>query len=82
MNGSYPISDIDVILTPPTPPGGPVVNSCNTIRAPELCTVTNPAAGVWTATVVGFTVPTFGTPGGKETYTLRIAADGVVLKPQ
>ena len=27
MNGNYPISDVDVILTPPS---GPVVNSCNT----------------------------------------------------
>ena len=79
MNGSYPISDIDVILTPPS---GPVVNTCNTIRAPELCTVTNPLAGTWTATVVGFSVPTFGTPGGRESFTLRIAANGIVLLPQ
>ena len=79
MNGSYPISDIDVILTPPS---GPVINTCNTIRAPELCTVTNPVAGTWTATVVGFSVPTFGTPGGREMYTLRIAANGIVLLPQ
>ena len=27
MNGNYPISDVDVIFTPPS---GPVVNSCNT----------------------------------------------------
>jgi len=77
MNGHYPISDIDVILTPPS---GPVVNSCNTIRAPELCGVDDPVAGTWTATVVGFSVPTFGTPGGRERYTLRIAADDVVLR--
>jgi Subtilase family len=76
MNGEYPISDLDVILTPPT---GPVVNACSTIRTPELCTVPNPLAGTWTATVVGFSVPTFGTPGGSEQYTLRIEADGVVL---
>ena len=36
MNGNYPISDLDVILTPPS---GPVVNSCNTARTPELCVV-------------------------------------------
>jgi hypothetical protein len=76
MNGNYPISDIDVILTPPS---GAVINSCNTGRAPELCAVDNPVAGTWTATVVGFSVPTFGTPGGSETYTLRIAADDIVL---
>jgi hypothetical protein len=66
-----------VILTSPS---GPVVNSCNTIRAPELCGVDDPVAGTWTATVVGFSVPTFGTPGGKDNYTLRIAADDVVLR--
>ena len=72
MNGNYPISDIDVILTPPS---GPVVNSCNTARTPELCMVTNPVAGTWTATVVGFSIPDFGMPGGQEHYTLRIEAD-------
>ena len=36
MNGNYPISDLDVILAPPS---GPVVNSCNTVRTPELCVV-------------------------------------------
>jgi hypothetical protein len=79
MSGHYPISDVDVILTPPA---GAVVNSCNTGRAPELCAVDKPVAGTWKATVVGFSVPTFGTPGGREDYTLRIAADGNVLKPK
>lgn len=79
MNGSYPISDIDVVLVRPV---GTVVVSCATIRAPELCTVANPVAGTWTVRVIGFSVPTFGTPGSKETYTLRIAANGLVLKPQ
>ena len=77
MNGNYPISDIDVILTPPS---GPVVNSCNTVRTPELCVVANPVAGTWTARVVGFSVPDFGVPGNREHYTLRIEADNVVLK--
>ncbi|MCL4848220.1 MAG: S8 family serine peptidase [Acidobacteria bacterium] len=79
MNGHYPISDIDVILTSP---GGMVVNSCNTGRAPELCAVADPEPGTWTATVVGFSVSTFGTPGGREDYTLRVAADGMVLRPR
>jgi subtilisin family serine protease len=80
MNGNYPISDLDVILTPPT---GPVVNSCNTARTPELCVVSNPVSGTWTATVVGFSIPNFGVPFGpfsRETYTLRIEANDVVLK--
>ncbi len=72
MNGNYPISDLDVVLTPPT---GPVVNSCNTARTPELCSVTNPVAGKWTATVVGFSIPDFGIPSGQEHYTLRIETD-------
>jgi subtilisin family serine protease len=77
MNGNYPISDIDVILTPPT---GPVINTCNTVRTPELCVVANPVSGTWTARVVGFSIPDFGVPGGQELYTLRIEADEVVLK--
>ena len=76
MNGSYPISDVDVILTPPS---GPAVNSCNTVRTPEVCAVTNPVPGTWTARVVGFSVPDFGVPTGSESYTLRIEADNVVL---
>ena len=76
MNGNYPISDVDVILTPPS---GPVVNSCNTGRTPEFCVVANPVAGKWTARVVGFSIAAFGVPTGGERYTLRIAADGAVL---
>jgi hypothetical protein len=72
MNGNYPISDLDVILTPPS---GPVVNTCNTARTPELCIVENPVAGAWTARVVGFSIAGFGVPGGTEHYTLRIEAD-------
>jgi subtilisin family serine protease len=79
MNGNYPISDLDVILTPPT---GPVINSCNTTRTPELCVVANPVSGTWTAQVVGFSIPDFGVPGGQEIYTLRIEADEIVLKPK
>ena len=76
MNGNYPISDVDVVLTPPS---GPVVNTCNTVRTPELCVVANPVAGTWTARVVGFSIPEFGVPSGGERYTLRIAADGHVI---
>jgi subtilisin family serine protease len=77
MNGNYPISDVDVILTPPS---GPVINTCNTARTPELCVVTNPVAGAWTARVVGFSIPDFGIPGTGEHYTLRIEADNLVLQ--
>jgi hypothetical protein len=79
MNGNYPISDLDVILTPPS---GPVVNTCNTNRTPELCVVANPVAGTWTARVVGFSIPEFGVPSGGEHYTLRIEADNNVINLQ
>ncbi len=77
MNGNYPVNDLDVVLTPPS---GPVINTCNTARTSELCTVDKPVAGTWTVTVVGFNVYEFGTPGGHEQYTLRIEADGNVIK--
>ena len=76
MNANYAISDVDVILRPPS---GPPLFGCSTARTPELCVVTNPPAGSWTAEVVGFSVPTFGVPTDGEHYTLRIEADGVVL---
>jgi hypothetical protein len=77
MNGSYPINDLDMTIVPP---GGPANFTCSTGRTPELCSFTNPAAGSWTFTVEGFSVIPDGTPGGQETYTLRVSADGKVLK--
>ena len=76
MNGNYPISDVDVILTPPS---GPVVNSCNTARTPELCVVANPVAGTWTAGWWASASPPSASRPAGERYTLRIEADGVVL---
>ena len=78
MNGSYPINDVDVTLISPSN----VSNfSCSTARAPELCSVANPAAGTWKVRVDGFTVFPFNTPTGNEKYTLRVDADGTVLSP-
>jgi subtilisin family serine protease len=81
MNGNYPISDLDVVLTPPT---GPVVTTCSTARTPEICSVAKPVAGTWTARVIGFSIPEFGVPSGKEHYTLRIKIDDdlIALKRQ
>jgi hypothetical protein len=70
---NYPTNDLDVILRRPD---GTLVTGGATINAPELATVTNPAAGNWIAYVDGFTISTTG--GDK--YTLRIAVDGVVIK--
>jgi Subtilase family len=77
MSASYPINDIDVALIPPGS-GTPLLD-CATDKAPEACTVAKPAAGTWTVVVDGFSVIQDGTPGGRETYTIRVAADGVVL---
>jgi hypothetical protein len=78
MAGSYPINDVDVILISPSD----VPNfGCATARTPERCSIANPAPGTWKVLVDGFTVFPFGTPGGKERYTLRADADGSVLQP-
>ncbi|HWR17494.1 MAG TPA: S8 family serine peptidase [Terriglobales bacterium] len=76
MNASYPINDIDVILVAPD---GTVNYDCGTNKAPEACSIANPLAGQWTLVVDGYSVIPDGTPGGLETYTVRVAADGVVL---
>jgi hypothetical protein len=76
MNGNYPINDLDLTITAP---GAPANFSCSTARTPELCTFQNPAAGAWTVAVNGFSVIPDGTPGGREMYTLRVAADDHVL---
>jgi len=78
MNGNYPINDIDVTLVSPS---NVASFTCSTARAPELCSVANPAAGTWKVLVDGFTVFPFNTPTGNEKYTLRVDADGTVLAP-
>lgn len=79
MTASYPINDLDVYLVPPGAGSTPVLD-CATGKAPERCAVQNPAAGQWTVVVDGFSVILDGTPGDRETYTIRATADGTVLK--
>lgn len=76
MSANYPINDIDVALVAPNQA---VNTGCATSKAPEACSIADPAAGVWTVIVSGFQVIPDGTPGGREMYTIRVAADGVVL---
>jgi serine protease AprX len=76
MNGNYPINDLDLTITPA---GGVANFNCSTGRTPELCSFANPTAGTWTVRVEGFSVNPDGTPGGREMYTLRVAADNRVL---
>lgn len=78
MTASYPINDVDVTLVSPASAAN---FACATNRAPEVCSVANPAAGTWTVVVEGFAVSSFNTPGGREKYTLRVDADGTVLQP-
>lgn len=75
-NDSYPVNDIDFYLL--APDGTPNYD-CATGNAPERCSVATPMAGTWQVLVNGFFVNALTTPGGREVYTLRIAADGKVV---
>jgi hypothetical protein len=68
---TYPANDLDLVLIPPT---GPANVAGATLNNPELASVTNPAAGQWTAVVSGFSIST--TNGDR--FSLRIALDGNV----
>jgi subtilisin family serine protease len=71
--GAYPINDLDMILVDPNSNlnfGGATINS------PESVTLANPTAGLWFVVVDGFSVLT-----PPDSFLLRVAADGVVLKP-
>ncbi|MDP4172578.1 MAG: S8 family serine peptidase [Bacteroidota bacterium] len=59
---TYPTNDLDVILTDPN---GQIINvdvnadnapDGQTLKMPEIVTLTNPIAGTWKATVIGYTV--------------------------
>lgn len=78
MWGNYTVNDLDAILLDPN--GAPNFD-CAGLNAPERCAIANPMAGMWTVLVNGFSVNPTGTPGGREKYNLRVAADGNVLKP-
>ena len=71
--GSYPANDLDMILVSPT--GVANFNGAG-FGSPERASVASPAAGKWTAIVSGFALPSTKS----ERYTLRLAADGVVIK--
>jgi hypothetical protein len=71
--GGYPVNDVDVILEDPN--GGLYFDGA-TSDGPERVEVANPAAGVWTAYVQGFTV--YAEP---DTWKLWVKADGEGLQP-
>jgi subtilisin family serine protease len=62
--GSYPTNDIDLILEAP---GGALNFDGATLNSPERVTITSPAPGTWTATVIGFSLPE-----KEDHYELRI----------
>jgi hypothetical protein len=80
----YPTNDLDLVLVSPT---GTVIQSGATLNSPERVTINNPAAGRWTAAIIGFTV--HGNRGfdkhdgddrpQKDVYTFRAEADGTRL---
>jgi hypothetical protein len=69
--GSYPTSDLDMVLVSPSS----VVNQDGaTLNSPEVATVANPEAGTWLVHVIGFEIP-----DGKDFFKLRVALDGTVV---
>ena len=77
----YPTNDLDLVLISPA---GTVIQSGATLNSPERVTINNPAAGRWTAAIIGFTV--HGNRGRDDdpktdVYTFRADADGTLLTP-
>jgi subtilisin family serine protease len=70
--GNYPTSNLDLIVISPT---GVATLTGATLNAPEQATITNPAAGVWTALVT-----VFGLDVDSDKFELRVSLDGKVAK--
>jgi hypothetical protein len=70
--GSYPTSDLDMVLFDPElnrNADGAHLND------PEHATVLNPVSGTWFVVITGFDIP-----AGSDKYELRVALDGKVIK--
>jgi hypothetical protein len=82
----YPTNDLDLVLFNPA---GNVIVSGATANSPERVEIANPAAGRWTAAIVGFTIHGNNGHGTdrhddapqKDVYTFRAEADGKRLRP-
>ena len=83
--GRYPTNDLDLVLFDPA---GRLNATGASLNSPERVEVTNPAAGRWTAAIVGFTihgnrghglVPDGDGPQS-DVYTFTAQADGKRLK--
>src|SRR6185503_4622498 len=70
--GSYPTSDIDMVLFDPN------LNRNSDgahLNDPERATVINPTPGTWFVVISGFDIPS-----GSDKYELRVTADGKLVK--
>jgi hypothetical protein len=70
--GSFPTNDIDLILVSPT---GAVNADAATLSNPETASINKPAAGTWTAYILGYEVAS-----GTDKWEFRVALDGKVIK--
>jgi hypothetical protein len=83
--GRYPTSDLDLVLIAPE---GNIIISGATANSPERVEIGNPAAGRWTAAIIGFTihgnrghdVTSTGDSPQKDAYTFLAEVDGRRLK--
>ena len=81
----YATNDLDLVLLDPA---GNVIVSGATVASPERVAIANPAAGRWTAAIIGFTIhgnrghdgPLGDDGPEKDVYTFRAEADGRRLK--
>jgi hypothetical protein len=81
----YPTNDLDLVLVDPA---GNVIFDGATVDSPERVVIGNPAAGRWTAAIIGFTIHDNGAFAKgrddgpqKDVYTFRAEADGRRLRP-
>ena len=80
----YPTNDLDLVLVDPA---GNVSFDGATVNSPERIEIANPAAGRWTAAIIGFTIHENGAFARgrddgpqKDVYTFRAEADGKRLR--
>jgi hypothetical protein len=82
--GRYPTADLDIILVDPLGASTAVT----TLDSPERFSIQRPIPGRWTVSVHGFAVLERYEDGGdesdreKESFNLRVFADGRMLRPR